>query len=250
MRNIALIISYDGTNYCGFQRQNNGNTIQGTIEDVLNNLTGENIIVSGCGRTDAGVHALEYLLTFKSACSIPVEKFPLATNSLLPDDIRVLRSFECDGDFDGRFSVEKKTYMYIIDNNEITSPFASRYSWHYKYPLDIKKIKEAAKYLVGEHDFNSFMAAGGQVKSTVRTIYSIDVEKNDGIIRISVCGNGFLYNMVRIIVGTLVYAGGGKISPEEVKLILESKDRTKAGITAPPQGLFMKNVDFGCCYEK
>ena len=250
MRNIALIISYDGTNYCGFQRQNNGNTIQGTVEAALLTLTGEEITVSGCGRTDAGVHAVEYLLTFKTNSSVPAEKFPVALNSLLPSDIRIKKSFECNDEFDGRFSVKRKTYMYIIDNNEFTTPFASRYSWHYKYPLDVNKMKEAAQYLVGEHDFKSFMAAGGQVKSTVRTIYSADVEENNGFIKISVCGNGFLYNMVRIIAGTLTYVGGGKLSPEDVKTIIESKDRTKAGITAPPTGLFMKNVDFGCDYEK
>ena len=251
MRNIALIISYDGTQYCGFQRQNNGVTIQGAVEKALYELSGENLTVSGCGRTDAGVHAIEYLLTFKSNITVPVERIPLALNSLLPNDIRVKKSFECKDEFDGRFSVIKKTYMYLIDNREITTPFASRYSWHYKYKLDIDKMKKAAEYLIGEHDFVSFMAAGGQVKSTVRIIYSIKIEKNDdSMISISVEGNGFLYNMVRIIVGTLVYVGGGKFEPEYIKEILDSKERANAGITAPPQGLFMKNVDYGCNYEK
>ncbi len=250
MKNIALIISYDGTNYCGFQRQNNVETIQNTVETVLKNITHENIVISGCGRTDAGVHALEYLLTFKTNSSIPVEKFPFAMNSLLPSDIRINKSFECKDEFDGRFSVLKKTYMYLIDNNQIASPFLSKYSWHYRYSLDIEKMKKAAEYLLGEHDFISFMAAGGQVKTTIRTIYSIEITKENGIIKITICGNGFLYNMVRIIVGTLVYVAGGKMLPEDIKSILESKDRTKAGITAPPQGLFMKSVNFGCDYEK
>ncbi len=250
MKNIALIISYDGTDYCGFQRQKNGDTIQEKLENTLNILTGENTIVSGCGRTDAGVHAIEYLLSFKTNSTIPVEKYPVAMNSLLPDNIVVKRAFECNDGFDGRFSVRKKTYMYIINNGEISDPFVSRYSWHYKYKLDIDAMKKAAEYLLGEHDFNCFMAAGGQVKSTVRTIYSVDIKKENDMVKISVCGNGFLYNMVRIIVGTLVYVGGGKLSPDDMKKIIDSKNRNFAGITAPPQGLFMKNVDFGCDYEK
>ncbi len=243
MRNIAFVISYDGTNYHGFQRQENVITIQQEIEDALFKITGERIVIYGCGRTDAKVHALNYLLTFKTESTIPAERFPMAINSVLNDDIFVKKAWEVASDFHGRFSVIRKTYVYRINNGEF-DPFMKNYTWHYKYPLDVEKMKTAAEFLVGTHDFNCFMASGGQVESTVRTMFDANVSQNGDIVEISLTADGFLYNMVRIITGTLVYVGGGKINPEDVKEIINSKDRTKAGITAPPQGLFMKSVEF------
>ncbi len=243
MRNIAFIISYDGTNYHGFQRQNEMMTVQQALEDALFKITGEKIVVHGCGRTDAKVHALNYLLSFCTESSVPAERFPAAVNSVINDDIFVKRAWEADENFHGRFSVSRKTYVYRINNGEY-NPFLRNHSWYYKYPLDVEKMNEAAKFLIGTHDFNCFMASGGQVDSTVRTMFDANVSKNGDIVEISLTADGFLYNMVRIITGTLVYVGGGKFEPEDVKKIIESSDRTKAGITAPPQGLFMKNVEF------
>lgn len=243
MRNIAFIISYDGTNYHGFQRQNNVLTVQQLIEDALFKITGENICIHGCGRTDAKVHAINYLLTFNTLSTIPADRFPAAINSVLSDDVFVKSAWDAPNDFHGRFSVSRKTYVYRINNGEF-DPFLKNYAWYYKYPLDVEKMKKAAEFLVGTQDFNCFMASGGQVESTIRTMFDAKVSKEGDIIEIALTADGFLYNMVRIITGTLVYVGGGKIKPDEVKEIINSKDRTKAGITAPPQGLFMKNVEF------
>lgn len=243
MRNIAMIITYDGTAYHGFQRQKNNITIQEVIEDAIFKITGENVNVNGCGRTDAKVHAEEYLLSFKSETSIPAEKIPPALNSMLPCDISVKKAWDASENFHGRFSVKKKTYVYRINNGEY-SPFLKDYTWHIKYPLDVEKMQKGAEKLTGTHDFNCFMASGGQVESTVRTMFSASVEKKGDIIEISLCADGFLYNMVRIITGTLVYVGSGKLDVDDITEIITSKDRTKAGITAPPQGLFMKNTEF------
>jgi tRNA pseudouridine38-40 synthase len=244
MRNIALIISYDGAGYFGYQTQNGFITIQQVMEETISKMTKEEIIVYGCGRTDTGVHALNYLLTFKTKSTVSTDRIPYALNALLPDDIRVKSAFEADEDFHGRFSVKRKTYVYRILNTEISDPFKAKYTWHYKYPLDIEKMKEAASYIVGEKDFVCFMASGGQVKTTVRNVDELKVEREGEEIVITISSNGFLYNMVRIITGTLVYAGCGKIEPEYVKEIIESKDRRKAGITAPPNGLYLKSVEY------
>ena len=243
MRNIAFIISYDGTDFHGFQRQREDFTVQQAIEDALFKITGEEINVHGCGRTDAGVHALNYLLSFKTNSTIPAERFPMAVNSVISDGVYVKKAWEADDEFHGRFSVTRKTYVYRINNGEF-NPFLRNYTWHYKYPLDVEKMQQAAKALVGTHDFNCFMASGCQVESTVRTMFNADVTRNGDIVEVSLTADGFLYNMVRIITGTLVYVGGGKANVGDIKKIIDSKDRTKAGITAPPQGLFMKSVEF------
>lgn len=244
MRNIALIISYDGSAYFGYQTQNGFITIQQVMEETISKMTKEKVIIYGCGRTDTGVHALNYLLTFKTNSNIPVERIPYALNALLPDDISVKKAFEADDDFHGRFSVKRKTYVYRILNTEFNDPLRAKYTWHYKYPLNLDKMKEAASYVVGEKDFVCFMASGGQVKTTVRNVDELNVEKAGDEIVITISSNGFLYNMVRIITGTLIYVGCGKINPADVKDIIESKDRRKAGITAPPNGLYLKNVEF------
>lgn len=244
MRNIALTIMYDGTNYFGYQRQNGFLTIQQVMEECISKITKEKITVSGCGRTDSGVHALNYVLSFKTNSKMPADKFPVALNSILPHDISVKSAKIVPDDFDGRFSVVRKTYVYKIHNSEFPNPFLKNYSCHYKYKLDLDKMKKASQYILGTHDFKCFMASGAQVKTTVRTVYDITLSQNGDDIEISVTSNGFLYNMVRIIAGTLMYVGGGKLNPVDVKNIIDSGDRRLAGITAPPQGLYLESVEY------
>jgi tRNA pseudouridine38-40 synthase len=244
MKNIALTLMYDGSNYFGYQRQKGFITIQQVMEEALSKITKENITVSGCGRTDSKVHALNYVLSFKTNSDMPVDKFPVALNSILPHDISVLDAKQVPEDFDGRFSVKRKTYIYKIHNSEFKNPFYKNYACHYKYKLDIEKMRKAAEYIVGTHDFKCFCASGAQVKTTVRTVYGLELTQTGDEIEMSITSNGFLYNMVRIIAGTLLYVGGGKMQPEDVKNIIESQNRCMAGITAPPQGLYLKSVEY------
>ncbi len=243
MRNICLTLEYDGTAYHGWQRQREQITVQQVLEDALSDLFAAPITVNGCGRTDAGVHALNYCCNFFADTSIECRKIVPAVNVRLPDDIRIKLARDADDNFHARFSVKQKQYMYKITNTPVQNVFMRNYAWHYKYPLNIELMQQASLHMLGEHDFTAFASSDMNVSSTVRTIYSIDISKNqDNIISIHVCGNGFLYNMVRIITGTLVYCGCGKIPPESVADIIASADRTKAGITAPPQGLYMEKV--------
>ncbi len=244
MRNIGIYLRFDGTNYAGWQRQKKVMTVQQAVEEAIEEVTGAFSFVEGCGRTDAGVHALCYVASFKTESNIPVSRMHLALNTKLPPDIRALSAFEADEDFHARFSAEKKTYRYEIDNEKVENPFWRNLTWHFPYALDIEKMNRAAKAFLGTHDFFGFMASGGQVKTTVRTIYGAEVFEENGKIVFEVTGNGFLYNMVRIMAGTLCYIGAGKIT-EPLELIIESRDRARAGITAPPQGLYMKKVYFG-----
>lgn len=243
MKNIKLTIQYDGTNYHGWQTQENAVTVQETLEKAIGKLLGcPPPRVTGCGRTDTGVHAKKYVCNFFADTSIPCEKLPLAINTRLPDDIICLSAeIVCD-DFDSRYMAKKKTYSYYIKNSQFPDAFSKNYTWHFKYKLDIDKMKEAAKAFLGTHDFIGFAAAGFTVKTTVRTIYSLDIEKNDDIIGIHITGNGFLYNMVRIIAGTLAFVGTGKIDAEDMAEIIASGERKRAGITAPPEGLFLSEV--------
>lgn len=243
--NIRLTIQYDGTAYHGYQIQPDDITIQGVLEAELRELTGENVILVGCGRTDAKVHALCFTCNFKTNSTIEPSRYKYALNSRLPQDIRCMKSEAQDDNFHAKKSAKGKTYIYRIYNDEFQSAFERNYSWHYKYPLDVEKMRLASKALIGEHDFVGFASSGFSVKTTVRTINEINIEKDESIITISVTGNGFLYNMVRIIAGTLVYAGCGKINPSDMEDIVASCDRTRAGITAPPQGLFLKEVYYG-----
>lgn len=240
--NIKLTIQYDGTNYHGYQIQPNGITVQECLESALSKITGEQIHVVGCGRTDAGVHALGFVVNFNTISKIAPQNFANALNSQLSDDIRCLKSELVSDEFHSKKSAIKKTYIYKIHNAPIADAFLRNYAWHYKYPLDVQKMQKGAKYFIGEHDFKAFVAAGFSAKTTVRTIYDLDVQKDGDIITVSVTGNGFLYNMVRIITGTLVYVGGNKINADDILDIIQSCDRARAGITAPPQGLFMKEV--------
>lgn len=242
MKNIAMRIRYDGSAYHGWQFQLNGVTVQETIENALSDACGEKIRVTGCSRTDAGVHALDYVLNFKSETKIPVEKLPYALNYRLGDDITATEAWEVPVDFNARFSAKGKRYIYLIRNDVFRDPFMNRYSWHFPYKLDFESMEKAAAHFVGTHDFKGFMAGGGQQKTTVRTVRKCSVEKNDSVIKITVEADAFLYNMVRIIAGTLVYVGCGKIKESRLPAIIESGDRKSAGITAPPQGLFLEKV--------
>lgn len=242
MKNILLKLEYDGYNYCGWQKQINEKTIQGTIEEVLRRITNEDIEVIGCSRTDSGVHAIGYVCNFKTDSNIPGDKFKYILNQKLPNDISVMDSEYVDEGFHSRYNCKGKTYIYKICNREFRSAIGRNYVFDYKYKLDIDKMKEAAKHFIGEHDFAAFKNVGSSVKTTVRTITELSVEKENDIIIFRVTGDGFLYNMVRIIVGTLLEVGIGKRSPEEIKNIIISKDRRNAGASVPATGLCLYKV--------
>lgn len=237
-----LKLCYDGTDYHGFQRQENGITIQQTIEAAIKKVTGENVTITGCSRTDAGVHAMEYVCNFKTKSTVPEDKFCFAINSYMPVDISCTASKEVPEDFHSRYSAKSKTYVYSIYNAPHKNPILCRFAWHYPIKIDVDKMRVAAEQIVGTHDFKSFMASGGQQKTTVKTVNYLDITERDNQIFISINADGFLYNMVRIIAGTLVYSGTGKISPQSISDIIKSGDRTLAGITAPPQGLCLKEI--------
>ncbi len=246
MKNIAVKIMYDGSSYHGWQYQPNGITVQERIEDVLSELTGEIVAVCGCSRTDAGVHALEYVFNFKSNTQIPADRIPYAINThLCNDDIAAVAAKYVDDSFSARFSSNGKRYIYKIWNSNIQNPFTAKYSWHVPYKLNIERMKAAAEKFCGTYDFSAFMAAGGSQKTTVRTIRDCKVKKSydwDEQLEIEVEADAFLYNMVRIITGTLVEVGTGRKSVDEIRNIIDSCDRRSAGMTAPPDGLFLKKV--------
>lgn len=238
--NIKLTLQYDGTNYHGWQIQKNGITVQQTVKDAVFAVTREETDINGCGRTDAGVHAERYVCNFHTSSTIPPERFAYALNTRLPDDVVCVKSEGVSDDFYANWNAKKKCYVYKILNSPLPDAFMRRYAWHCKYPLDIDKMRHEAKAFLGEHDFIGFAASGFTVKTTVRTIYALDISKDGNLITISVTGNGFLYNMVRIIAGTLVQAGSGKLS--NLEEIIASRDRKRAGITAPACGLYLKEV--------
>ncbi len=245
MRNIRLTIEYDGKDFNGWQKQPNKLNIQGTIEKAIGKITGEKVDLMASGRTDRGVHAISQVANFKTNSKLPIEKFPIAINSNMKSSIRIKNAEEVDERFHSRLSCKKKTYRYVINNSKYGSAIYRNLETHIPVKLDVEKMKEAVKYFEGEHDFKAFRASGTSSKSSVRTIYKAEViEKQDERIWIELTGNGFLYNMVRIIAGTLVDVGLGKFKPEEIKDIIESKDRQKAGKTLAPQGLFLVNVEY------
>jgi tRNA pseudouridine38-40 synthase len=242
VRNIKLIIEYDGTNYAGWQKQNNAVTIQEVVEKAIKEITKEDVKLIGSSRTDTGVHAKGFVANFYTECKIPDEKIKDAINSKLPDDIVILKSHRVDEDFHARYNSAGKTYVYTILNRRERAAIDRNYMYHYKGQLNIEMMEQASKYLLGTHDFSAFKNKGSSVRTSVRTISDIKIINKDSIIKIYVTADGFLYNMVRIIVGTLVEAGIGKIKPECIKKILNSKDRTRAGKSAPPQGLCLMKV--------
>ena len=244
MKRVKLIVAYDGTNYCGWQIQPNGVTVEEMLNHHLSQLLQEPIKVIGASRTDAGVHALGNVAVFDTEARMPADKISYAMNTRLPADIRILDSMEVAVNFHPRKSRTIKTYEYCIYNRRFPDPTKRLYSYFTYYSLDIEKMKTAASYLVGTHDFKSFSTWKAEVTDTVRTIYEITITKENDLIRIHIRGNGFLYHMVRIIAGTLMQVGQGIIRPEEIEKILEKKDRNAAGPTARPEGLTLVSIEY------
>ena len=243
-KRVRLIVAYDGTNYHGWQVQPGVVTIESELNRCLSALLQEEIQVIGASRTDSGVHALGNVAVFDTTARMPAEKISYALNQRLPEDIRIQKSEEVAADWHPRHCDSRKTYEYHIYRGEFPMPIKRLYSLHTYQKLDVAKMQEAASYLEGEHDFKSFCQTGAQVESTVRTIYKVEVVENGAELIIRVCGNGFLYNMVRIIVGTLLEVGQGKKKPEDMKQIIEAKDRAAAGPTAPAHGLLLYQYEF------
>ena len=243
-KRVFMKIAYDGTGYCGWQMQINGITVEEVINRELSELLKEDIAVIGASRTDSGVHALGNVAVFDTDTKIPGEKICFALNQRLPEDIRIVESMEVDGEFHPRYCNSAKTYEYKILNARFPIPTERLYSHFVFLPLDIEKMKEAAQYIVGEHDFKSFCSSRSQVENTVRTVYGLDIWKENDMIHIKIKGNGFLYNMVRIIAGTLIKVGLKVYPPEHVKEIIEAKDRNVAGPKAPACGLTLVGIEY------
>ena len=245
MRNIKLTIEYDGKDFNGWQKQPNKLNIQGEIEQVISSITGEeNIELNASGRTDAGVHALGQVANFKTNSNIPIEKMAIAINSRLKKSIVIKKAEEVEDRFHSRYNCKRKTYRYVIHNSENGTAIYRNLEYHVPQKLDVSKMMQAAQYFIGEHDFKGFKASGTSSKSSVRIIYDAIVKQENDRIYIELTGNGFLYNMVRIIAGTLVDVGLGKINVEDMEEIINSKDRTRAGKTLPPQGLYLVKVEY------
>lgn len=254
MRNIFLVISYIGTHYNGFQIQPNRITVQGKLQEAIQMLTGETVKVEGSGRTDAGVHARGQTVTFRTEARIPIERWALALNARLPADIVVREAREVSPDFHARRSAKRKTYRYTIENSRIPDVFHRQIRYHHPAPLNLEAMEEALAHFVGEHDFTSFCSKSSTKRSHVRTIYDMRLVREEpgqpaedgrhGVFHLYVTGSGFLYNMVRIIVGTLIEVGEGKRQPSDIPGILAAKDRLAAGPTAMAQGLTLWEVEY------
>ncbi len=241
-RNIALRLKYTGTHYHGWQIQKNAVTVEETLESAVKATVGHRVKITGCGRTDAGVHAREYVANFVTDSRIPLERLPLAINTKLPDDIVVTAAREVPEDFNAIGSCVKKEYTYVIYNSRVRDPFYMNRAYFYPRRLDEKIMQRAADMFVGEHDFAAVRSVGTDVKSTVRRVYYYNVERRGDIIELRVCANGFLYNMARAMAGSLIYASEGKFAPEDIPGILEKGDRTLAGPTVPPDGLYLTRL--------
>lgn len=242
MRNIKLVVEYDGTNYAGWQRQNNAITIQQKVEEAIQNITGKFSEVTGSSRTDAGVHAKGFVCNFLTESKIPSENFKKALNSFLPKDIVIVKSEEVETSFHARFNSVGKRYVYTILTGNQRAAIGRNYIYYFHRKLDIEKMKIASKYILGTHDFSAFKNAGSSVKTSVRTIKELNIVEDGNMIKFSIMGDGFLYNMVRIIVGTLLEVGVGRFEPEYVVDILSSKERSKAGKSVPANGLCLEEV--------
>ena len=244
MRNIKLTIEYDGKDFNGWQKQPNKLNIQGEIERAIEIITGEKVDLTASGRTDAGVHAIAQVANFKTNSNLPIGKFAVAINSKLKRTIRIQKAEEVEERFHSRYNCKQKTYRYIINNNEQGSAIYRNLEYFVPTKLNIEEMKKAIKFFEGEHDFKGFKASGTSSKSSVRTIYKTSIKEEKDRIIIELTGNGFLYNMVRIISGTLVDVGLGKIKAEEIPEIINSKDRTRAGKTLPPYALYLVKVEY------
>ncbi|MEG2783729.1 MAG: tRNA pseudouridine(38-40) synthase TruA [Lachnospiraceae bacterium] len=244
MKRIKLTIAYDGTNYCGWQIQPNGITIEEVLNNTLSKMLKEEIIIIGASRTDSGVHALGNVAVFDTQTTIPPDRIAYALNRRLPEDIVIVKSEEVNADFHPRYCNSRKTYQYNIINTHTIIPTKRLTNYFVSYKLDIEKMRQAAAYLVGEHDFISFCNIRTDVKDTVRTITEFSITQAGDEIQIVISGNGFLYNMVRIIIGTLIRVGRGFYEPEKIQDILEAKDRKAAGATAPAHGLTLVEIEY------
>ncbi|HHP51563.1 MAG TPA: tRNA pseudouridine(38-40) synthase TruA [Moorella mulderi] len=241
---LKMVLSYDGTRYAGWQiqPQAHGPTVQGEVRKALARLTGEDILPVAAGRTDAGVHARGQVISFYTRTAIPLDRWPLALNSLLPPDIAALEAEEVGADFHACYSARWKWYRYTIYNNWVPDVFLRLYSWHIRFPLNLEAMAEGARHFLGRHDFRSFCASGHSVRTYVREVIKAEVKREGHLIYFDVVANGFLYNMVRIMVGTLVEIGRGKIHPNRVPDIIAARSRMAAGPTAPPHGLCLEKV--------
>ena len=244
MKRILMTLSYDGTAYHGWQIQPNGITVQEVVQNSLEKILGVNTAVSGWSRTDAGVHAREFCCHFDCDDKIPDSAFLRGLNAVLPNDIAVKDCKEVENDFHARYNAKGKTYVYRILNSNIKDPFLSRYTWQIERPLNTDKMNEFCKEIVGTHDFYAFSSSARTVTDTVRTVNECYVEKNGDVVSLIVSGNGFLYNMVRIIAGTAVEFSNGRISKTDIAEAFSTKDRNKLGLTAPPQGLILNKVHY------
>ena len=245
MRNFKMVVEYDGTSYCGWQRQENDISIQQVLEETIRLITCKKVTVIGSGRTDAGVHALNQVASFRSDTRLPAEILYRGINGLLPQDIVVKALEEVAADFHAQRDVRSKVYVYRICNKRLRSALGRNYFWFIHHPLDLSLMEQAAQYLIGRHDFSSFCATGTHVKDRHRTVTGINIDRDeDGLLEITVEAQGFLKYMVRNIIGTLVEVGRGKRKPEGMKVIIESRNRNIAGVTAPACGLFLKEVKY------
>ena len=244
MQNYKIKLMYNGSGFGGWQIQKNAKTIQGEAEKAFSTILRQPISLIGASRTDAGVHALNYTANAFFDTDYDENRILSGVNALLPDGIRVKSIEKCDDDFHARYSAKSKTYIYKIDTSQYGDVFKKPYVWRFKYPLDIDAMKECTKFFEGKHDFSAFMSKGGQAKTFVREIFDCTLDVEDEIITMKIRGDGFLYNMVRIIAGTLVSVGRGYINKEDIPEIILSKERKKAGITAPPEGLMLYDIEY------
>jgi tRNA pseudouridine38-40 synthase len=242
MKKIKLTIEYEGTAYVGWQRQPNGLSVQEAVESALARIVGEPVTIISSGRTDAGVHARGMVAHFETNTDLPLSAFREGVNSHLPNDIAIVAAEPADADFHARYSALGKRYRYTVLIGDVRSPLAARTSWHIKRRLDVEAMRSAASLLVGKHDFAAFRSSGCDAQTTVRELFSIDIKKHGRLLHFDIIGSGFLRNMVRVIVGTLVEIGSGKRSPDEIAELLATGDRDLSGVTAPPQGLCLMQV--------
>lgn len=242
MRNLKVIASFKGTDYHGFQRQVGVKTVQQTLEEAIGSVLNENVTIFGCSRTDKGVHANEYCFNLKTENTIRHRNFLRGINDRLPDDISLLSCEDVSLDFHARYDTKAKEYVYLIHNSESKNPFEKDLSVHYRRPMNIELMKHCAEYFIGTHDFLSFCSKNGEKENTVRTIYKFNIEKNGCAVKMTICGDGFLYNMIRIMAGTLFWINEGRLTPEDIPPILEAKSRNAAGKTAPAHGLYLNRV--------
>lgn len=253
MRNLKVFITYNGADYHGYQRQDNANTVQETVEKAIGKLLKiPPPVIYGCSRTDTGVHARRFCFNVHIDSNIPCVGFVRGMNTILPSNIAVLSCEDVDDTFHARFCTKAKEYVYLINNKQSRDVFLQNLAYHYPYSLDIDKMNEAAKLFIGTHDFAAFCRAEGKkrVNTTVRTIYALSVSLNDGVCEIKIRGDGFLYNMVRIVAGTLIYVSEGRRTLEDVEKALKTGERDLAGVTLPPEGLYLNNVFYDTLDER